>query len=102
MSIADTLQFRVRAEVDERDIGRVALGQQVKILVDAYPDRQFTGTVTSIGDSMGRKNVRTGEPSEKSDRDVMDVLVELNKAENRLIVGLRVTAQFTDYRKNNF
>ena len=99
MSIADTLQLRVRAEVDERDIGRVALGQQVKILVDAYPDRQFIGTVASIGNSMGRKNVRTGEPAEKSDRDVMDVLIDLNKAENRLIVGLRVTVQFTDSRK---
>lgn len=99
MSIADTLQLRVRAEVDERDIGRVVIGQQVKILVDAYPDRQFTGTVGSIGDSMGRKNVQTGEPSEKSDRDVMDVLIDLNKVENRLIVGLRVTVQFIDSRQ---
>ncbi len=94
MSIADTTRLRIRAEVDERDIGRISLRQKVKILVDAYPDRQFSGTVTSIGDLMGRKNVRTGEPAEKSDRDVMDVLIDFNKIDNRLIVGLRVTVQF--------
>jgi hypothetical protein len=29
----------------------------------------------------------------------MDVIIDLNKVENRLIVGLRVTVQFTDFRQ---
>ena len=94
MSIADTTRLRVRAEVDERDIGRISPKQAVKILVDAYPDQHFPGTVTSIGDTMGRKNVQTGDPSEKSDRDVMDVFIDPKKVNNRLIIGLRVTVQF--------
>jgi HlyD family secretion protein len=34
--------------VDEVDIGRVAPGQRVKITVDAWPDRVFTGRVKRI------------------------------------------------------
>ena len=94
ISLTDTSQLRVRAEVDERDIAHVSTGQKVRVIVDAYPDREFFGRVIRIGESMGRKAVHTGDPSEKSDRDVLDVLVEMNQVDARLVVGLRVTAQF--------
>jgi multidrug resistance efflux pump len=94
ISLSDTSQLCVRAEVDERDIGRVSTGQKVQIVVDAYPDKKFYGRVKRIGELMGRKAVRSGDPSEKSDRDVLDVIVELDQTDARLVVGLRVTAQF--------
>jgi HlyD family secretion protein len=94
ISMADTAHLRVRAEVDERDIGRVGEGQKVKVLVDAYPGREFSGHVSSVGGLMGRKKVSTGDPAEKSDRDVLEVLIDLAKPDTRLVVGLRVTAQF--------
>ena len=65
VSLADTSQIRVRAEVDERDIGRVYLGQSVVVLADAYPDKKFVGKVSHVGAVMGRKKVRTGDPAEK-------------------------------------
>lgn len=40
--------FKVIAEVNEVDIGRVAPGQRVEFTVDAYPERTFTGTVATI------------------------------------------------------
>jgi hypothetical protein len=43
---------------------------------------------------MGRKKVRTGDPAEKSDRDVLEVLVDLVETDARLVIGLRVTVQF--------
>ena len=52
------------------------------------------GTVRSIGSQMGRKKVRTGDPAEKADRDVLEVLIDLDERNAALIVGLRVTAQF--------
>jgi HlyD family secretion protein len=42
----DTLQLDAR--VDESDVGRVAAGQAVTFLVDAYPGRTFAGTVRQV------------------------------------------------------
>ena len=97
VSLADTSQIRVRAEVDERDVGRVYLGQSVIVLADAYPNKKFAGRVSSIGAVMGRKKVRTGDPAEKSDRDVLEVLVDLHEKEGFLIVGLRTSVQFLNH-----
>ena len=97
VSLADTSQIRVRAEVDERDVGRVHLGQSVVVLADAYPDKKFGGRVSRVGAVMGRKKVRTGDPAEKSDRDVLEVLVNLDETEGYLIVGLRTTVQFLNH-----
>ena len=94
LSMADTSALRVRVEVDERDIGRVFLGQPALVVVDAYPGQHLTGTVARIEPLMGRKKVRTGDPAEKSDRDVLETLVNLNKSDVPLALGLRVTVQF--------
>ncbi|MEP7341033.1 MAG: efflux RND transporter periplasmic adaptor subunit, partial [Acidobacteriota bacterium] len=94
ISLADISRLKVRAEVDERDLGRIFIGQQVNVTVPAFPDRQFRGQVTRFGEQMGRKRVRTGDPAEKSDRDVLEVIVELAETDQRLVVGLRTTVQF--------
>ena len=43
----DTLELEFG--VDQRDVSRVRPGQEVRIRVDALPQRTFTGMVTSIG-----------------------------------------------------
>jgi hypothetical protein len=43
---------------------------------------------------MGRKSVLSGDPAEKADRDILEVIIELDHSANELPVGLRVTAQF--------
>jgi ABC exporter DevB family membrane fusion protein len=100
LSLADTSRLRVRAEVDERDIGRVFPGQHVLIQADAFPQQRFAGTIASTESVMGRKKVRTGDPAEKSDRDVLEVLADLDGTDQRLIIGLRVTVQFTGASKD--
>jgi HlyD family secretion protein len=94
VSVVDTSSLRVRAEVDERDVARIYAGQRVVVLVDAFPDKSFGGKISSIGSQMGRKKVRTGDPAEKSDRDVLEVLIDLDESDKRLAVGLRVTVRF--------
>jgi cobalt-zinc-cadmium efflux system membrane fusion protein len=42
----------VMASVYEEDVARIALGQSGRVTVQAYPDRQFPGTVTWIADAM--------------------------------------------------
>jgi multidrug resistance efflux pump len=100
LSLADTSRLRVRAEVDERDIGRVFPGQRVLVQADAFPQRKFTGTIANAESLMGRKKVRTGDPAEKSDRDVLEVLADIEDRDPRLVIGLRVTVQFTSAGKS--
>jgi ABC exporter DevB family membrane fusion protein len=94
LSMADTSRLRVRAEVDERDVGRVFPGQRVLVRGDGWTGEGLPGRVGRLGAEMGRKTVRTSDPAEKSDRDVLEVLVDLDRQDPRLVVGLRVTALF--------
>lgn len=94
VTMADTSRFRVRAEVDERDVDKIYLGQKVLITGDAFQNRNLFGRVSRLSSQMGRKKVLTGDPAEKSDRDVLEVLVDVEGRDKSLVVGLRVTAQF--------
>ena len=91
--LADTSKLFARAEVDERDIGRLALHQDVLLHADALAGSTCRGRVQRLGRLMGRKHIRSGDPAEKSDRDVLEVLIELDGCTPPPI-GLRVTAQF--------
>jgi HlyD family secretion protein len=44
----DLTKMQVDTNVDEADVGRVSLGQDVEFNVDAYPDRIFRGKVSQI------------------------------------------------------
>ncbi len=45
---ADLTQMQVNTSVDESDVGRVRTGQSVRFRVDAYPEREFDGTVGQV------------------------------------------------------
>jgi HlyD family secretion protein len=92
--LADLSRLKIRAEVDERDVGLLYLGQDAEVLVDAFPGEHFAAKVSVIQTIMGRKTVRTGDPAEKSDRDVLEVLLDLLGARPKLPLGLRVTVKF--------
>ena len=49
-AVADISRVYVQAQVFEKDLGQVRVGQIAAIKVDAYPDERFTGKVVSIGD----------------------------------------------------
>jgi cobalt-zinc-cadmium efflux system membrane fusion protein len=54
-SIADLSEVWVQAEVYERDLARVRIGQPALISVDTYPSETFSGTVTHISDTLDPK-----------------------------------------------
>jgi multidrug resistance efflux pump len=93
-SIADTSIRQIRAEIDERDVDKVYVGQKVLIQADALDGRKLNGLVSRISSIMGRKTITTGDPSDKSDRDVLEVVIDLDDNTRPLPLGLRVTAQF--------
>lgn len=89
-TIGDLSKIRVRMDVDERQIGQVREGQAGWVTAKAFGDRRFAGKVVEIGKRMGRKNVRTDEPTERIDTKVLEVLIELENGSD-LVQGLRVS-----------
>lgn len=89
ITLGDTSALRVRLDVDERDVARVRPGQRATIVADAFPEN-FAGKVVEIGRRMGRKNLRTDEPTERLDTKILEVVVEL-EGHPPLPQGLRVT-----------
>jgi cobalt-zinc-cadmium efflux system membrane fusion protein len=49
-TVTDLSQVWVQAEVYEKDLGRVRVGQSAFIVVDTYPNERFEGEVTYISD----------------------------------------------------
>lgn len=49
-SLANLSTVYVQAQVYEKDLGQVRVGQTASITVDAYPGEHFTGSVASISD----------------------------------------------------
>jgi HlyD family secretion protein len=62
MTLGDTSEVYVKGKVDERDIGKVYLGQRARIKVESFKDKTFEGKVTKIS-PMGveKDNVTTFE-----------------------------------------
>src|SRR6201988_5235680 len=54
-SLADTSSRHIKAEIDERDVDKVTVGQKVVILADALDGKKLNGSVTRISTMMGRK-----------------------------------------------
>ena len=78
MRMADLGSVRVRALVDEIDVGKVRVGQDVSIKVSAYRDRQFFGKVAKI------------EPLAKVEQNVtlFPILIDIENKENLLLLGM--------------
>ena len=78
MTRADLSKVRVRALVDEIDVGKVSIGQKVSIKVAAYRDKEFFGTVSKI------------EPKARVEQNVttFPVLIDIDNKENLLLLGM--------------
>ncbi|GAB4196549.1 MAG: efflux RND transporter periplasmic adaptor subunit [Sandaracinaceae bacterium] len=87
--LGDTSRLRARLDIDERDVARVRVGAEVIVRVDAFPGRDFRGRVVELGRRMGRKVLRTDEPTERIDTKILETVVEL-EAFDGLIPGIRV------------
>ncbi|MBP8805413.1 MAG: efflux RND transporter periplasmic adaptor subunit [Kofleriaceae bacterium] len=87
--LGDLSALRIRMDVDERDLAKVAVGQAATLRVSAEPDRRYQGRVVEVGLRMGRKNLRTDDPVERNDAKVLEVVIAV-EAPAGLVVGQRV------------
>lgn len=49
MEVADLTDVLMKARVDEANVAPVLAGQKAKIFINAYPDKDFSGTVERVG-----------------------------------------------------
>jgi HlyD family secretion protein len=96
MVVAETRSYRVRAEVDEHDLPYVKLGQTVDVMIFPKDQVRLPGKVTQIAPVMGRRQILTSDPADKSDRDVVEVLIALENKPDNIPIGLRVSVLFRE------
>ena len=89
VTLADDSSLRVRLDIDETDVARLHVGQPAFVTAEAYGSHKFTGHVIRVGRILGKKNIRTDEPSERVDTKILETLVELDPGQS-LPLGLRV------------
>jgi len=91
LQMADLSKVRMRAMVNETDIGNVKSGQPARVTVDAYPDRPFQGLVEKI------------EPQAMVVQSVtmFPVIISLNNSEGFLKPGMNGEVSLLIERREN-
>ncbi|MGO4223498.1 efflux RND transporter periplasmic adaptor subunit [Lysobacter sp. TAF61] len=87
----DLAKMKIELAVDEADIGQVRTGQGVSFTVDAFPDRQFRGTVEQVRLSATTTNNVVTYP----------VVVTVDNSDGTLLPGLTVNAEIEVSRRDN-
>ncbi len=89
--VANMDEVHMIAAVDEVDIGRIAIGQETKIIADAYPDDVFYGRVIRIAaQSTVTQNVTT-----------FDVVILVPNKNNKLKSGMNGTITIDIFDKED-
>ena len=78
LKMADLTKVRMRAFVNETDIGNVKAGQTATVTVDAFPNRRFVGLVEKV----------EPEAVVQSSVTMFPVLVSLNNSDGALMPGM--------------
>ena len=83
MTLIDDTTVELEAQVDETEIGQVAVGQSAELSLDAFPDETFTGVVTSI----------SPEGRVESNIPIFDVTISLENPDLTLRPGMTAEAE---------
>jgi HlyD family secretion protein len=91
--LANLSALRVRAELDERDLGSIKIGQAVSARAAAFPGREFEGSVSSIAPLVEPGRLDARGLRDQTDVDVVEVMVELARP-GPLAVGMKADVYF--------
>lgn len=82
----------VRAELEERSLSAVKVGQEAEIVPESDQEKSYPGRVMRIAEVMGSRKLKSDDPSERTDERVVEVVVDANSAP--VLVGQRVLVKF--------
>jgi HlyD family secretion protein len=92
VTIGDLDHPWLRAYINETDLGKVKLGEQVKLTTDSFPGKAYTGTISFIASEaeFTPKQIQTKEERVKL---VYRIKVEVANAEHELKNNMPVDAE---------
>ena len=91
--IGDMSVIRVKAEVDERDVGKLSVGQSAFVRSDAFGARSFEGKISAVALALGPPRIGQRGPRRPTDVEVLEVTIDLVPG-SPLLPGMRVDAFF--------
>ena len=91
LQVADLSRVRVRAYVDEPDVGRLSPKQKVEVAWDAIPGRKWKGSLNSVPASVKLYGTR----------NVGEITTELDNSDYKLLPNINVTVQVIVAEHNN-
>ena len=86
IDLPDLSVMMVETSVNEVDIAKVEVGQEVEVKLDAYPEPTFSGEVVDV-------SVLAGREDGVSDANVFKILVRINESNKLLRPGMSATAR---------
>ncbi len=97
MTISDLTVMNAMVDVDENDVVNIKLGNKVKVSIDAFPNKVFTGTVIEIANSA--KMTGNGSQDQSTNFAVKVRLDDFGDADLR--PGMSCTARIETRTKEN-
>jgi HlyD family secretion protein len=91
VQVANLEKVRVRAFVDEPEIGRLSIGQKVEIKWDAIPGRTWAGSLTRVPTSVTMVGTRT----------VGEITSEIDNSDRKLLPNVNVNVSIISARHDN-
>jgi HlyD family secretion protein len=91
--LGDVSRLRVRAELDEHDVGKVAAGGSVVVRANAFRGREFAGKVSAIAPIVRLGRISSPASGHLTDFSVNEILIELDDP-GPLLVGMKVDVYF--------
>jgi ABC exporter DevB family membrane fusion protein len=88
--VGDVRKIIVKAEVDETEIGKLAIGQPATITADAYPGRVFPGKIYEMSQTVGKRKIRPEDPTRMQDMKVLETKIEVTENGDDLKLGMTV------------
>jgi hypothetical protein len=91
VTVADVSALEIRAELDERDVAAVGVGQHGFATADAFGDEHFALHVVRVTGEVGRKTLPLDDPRARVDSRVVEVLLRFDDTPAvSLPLGLRM------------
>lgn len=91
--LGDMSVVRLKAEVDEHDVSKMKIGGKVIIRTNAYPGRDFTGSVSELAPALGSPRFALRGARRPTDVEVLEVTIDLD-GKVPLLPGMRADAFF--------
>jgi HlyD family secretion protein len=91
--LGDLSKLRVRAELDEQDVGKIKQGDKIVVRAGAFPGREFSGSVSTIAPIVVPGRINPSGSRNLTDISVTEAMIDLDDP-GPLVVGMKVDVYF--------